>query len=69
MEVANRSINSINGKQYLYVDEVLLQSNMRHVNAMRSIAYLGRVAAGIATILETYTTTGASADVSHISTP
>ena len=36
---------------------------------MKAGAYLGRAAAGTATILETYTTHGASGDVSQLSTP
>ncbi len=36
---------------------------------MKAGAYLGRAAAGTATILETYTTHGASGDVLQLSTP
>jgi hypothetical protein len=36
---------------------------------MKANAYLGRAAAGTATILETYTTHGASGDVLQLSTP
>ena len=35
----------------------------------RIISNLGKAAAGTATILETYTTTGASGEVSQLSTP